>query len=383
MNQAFRKLGPYYHLQRALGAQFVDRMGFAAALHYKTTQLEHLATRERVGLYDVYNQVLVDVQGRDAEALLRKTLVNSVSGMRNGKVLYSSVCREDGGMIDDLTCFRSSPTHFLLCPTPSRVEHVVDWMRREAAGLDVLITNRGAGSAFLSVQGPLSRALLSGMTKADLSDAALPYFNFVNTTIADVPEVIVSRTGYSGELGYEMFYPREYAEYLWEAVMEAGASYGIEPCGLGALRSVRIEKRYPLYGLDLSETTTPFEAGLDWTVRFDDRAFIGRESLLSQRDRGVGRRLVCIAFEDLSFVPPTGSAIFADGKQIGTVTSADSGWYVGRALALGYVPSGFAIEGETVDVHSNQDSTARPGKLSLTAVHDPLRTRMRGDVVRP
>ena len=383
MNQAFRKLGPYYHLQRALGAQFVDRMGFAAALHYKTTQLEHLATRERVGLYDVYNQVLVDVQGRDAEALLRKTLVNSVSGMRNGKVLYSSVCREDGGMIDDLTCFRSSPTHFLLCPTPSRVEHVVDWMRREAAGLDVLITNRGAGSAFLSVQGPLSRALLSGMTKADLSDAALPYFNFVNTTIADVPEVIVSRTGYSGELGYEMFYPREYAEYLWEAVMEAGASYGIEPCGLGALRSVRIEKRYPLYGLDLSETTTPFEAGLDWTVRFDDRVFIGRESLLKQRDRGVERRLVCIVLEDLSFVPPTGSAILADGKPIGTVTSADSGWYVGRALALGYVSSEFAIEGETVDVHSNQDPTTRPGKLSLKAVHDPLRTRLRGDVARP
>ncbi len=193
-----RKLGPYYHQQKALGAEFVDRLGFAAALRYTTVEEEHLATRERVGVYDVYNQVLLEVRGRDAERLLRGTLVNDVGRMRDGQVLYSSLCRDDGGMIDDLTCFRVSGVHYYLCPTPSRVERVVSWMTEHASRLDVYVTNVGAGRAFLSIQGPRARELLSPICAADVSPDRLPYFNFLVSQVAEVTQTIISRTGYSG-----------------------------------------------------------------------------------------------------------------------------------------------------------------------------------------
>ncbi len=254
---AARKLGPYYHQQKALGAEFVDRLGFAAPLRYTTVEQEHLATRERVGLYDVYNQVLVDIKGRDAALLLQETLVNDVGRIRDGRVLYSSVCRDDGGMIDDLTCFRLSATHFQLCPTPSRVDRITNWMAEHAGQRDVHVTNLGAGRAFLSIQGPRARDVLAALCAADISADRLPYFGFISTTVADVPQTLVSRTGYSGELGYELFFPHEYSEHMWDSVMTAGRPHGLVPCGLGALRSVRIEKRYPLYGLDLDETTSP------------------------------------------------------------------------------------------------------------------------------
>lgn len=281
-------------------------------------------------------------------------------------------------MIDDLTCFRLSATHFQLCPTPSRVDRITDWMTEQAGHYDAQVTNLGAGRAFLSIQGPRARDILAALCATDVSADRLPYFSLLLTTVADVPQTLVSRTGYSGELGYELFFPREYAEHMWDSVMAAGRPQGLLPCGLGALRSVRIEKRYPLYGLDLDETTSPLEAGLDWTVRFGERKFIGRNVLLRQRERGVGRKLVLIEFSDLAFVPPIGSAIKVGADVVGRVTSADKGWYLRRALALGYVASAHVMEGAAVTVQSNTDDAHGNGVMRLQAPYDPLRARARG-----
>src|SRR5205085_8819261 len=204
--------------------------------------------------------------------------------------LYSSLCNERGGMIDDLTCYRLSPEHFWLIATPARAETVAAWATEHAEGMHAYVTNTISGTAYLSVQGPSSREVLSTITDADLSASALPYFRFVETVVAEVP-TLVSRTGYSGELGYELYAPRDYAEHLWDAVLEAGADAGMEPCGLGALRSVRMEKKYPLYGLDVSEETSPLEAGLVWAVDLDKQEFIGSEALTQQEETGVSRRL--------------------------------------------------------------------------------------------
>ena len=281
-----RKHTPYFHQFMALGAEMVDRIGFDSAFKFTSVENEHLATRTRAGLYDVYYQVLVDVKGADAEKLLQRVLVNDVGGMTDGKVLYSSMCNDKGGMIDDLTCFRLSSTHFWLCPTPSRVDHVTAYLTEQAAGRNAAVTNLGAGRAFISVQGPLSRKILAPLTDIDISGAALPYYSFARGAVAGVPNAIVSRTGYSGELGFELFYPGEYSHYMYAALLAAGRQYGMEPCGLGALRSVRIEKRYPLDRLDVDETTSPIEAGLGWTVRFDKGAFIGCDALGPPEGRG-------------------------------------------------------------------------------------------------
>jgi aminomethyltransferase len=377
---AARKHGPYWHQQKALGAEFADRIGFDAAVRYTTTEAEHLATRQAAGLYDVYNQIMVEVRGRDAMKLLRQMLVNDVSRIGDGKVLYSSLCKPDGGMVDDLTCYRHSPTHFQLSPTPSRVDRVLAWLGEHRGDMDAVVTNLGAGLAYLSVQGPASRDILKTLTDADLSSAALPYYSFTHAAVAEVPRVMVSRTGYSGELGFELFYPGEYAEHMWEAVMVAGKPLGLTPCGLGALRTVRMEKRYPLYGLDLDESTSPLEADLGWTVHFNERDFIGREALVRQRAQGVARKLVLIEFADLAAVPAGGDEIRRGTERatIGKVTSAEPGWHLRRALALGYVGAEHARDGTKVEVTLKAKDGARLlGTIRLAAPYDPDRRRAR------
>lgn len=221
-------------------------------------------------------------------------------------------------------------------------------LTRALPGSGVAVTNPGYKNAYLSIQGPHSRNLIGKLTDLDLSSAALPCFSFVEGTVAGVPEALLSRTGYSGELGYELFFPVQYAEHAWDRVCEAGASLGVQACGLGALRTLRLEKKYLLYGLDADETTTPMEAGLAWTFKHPKPHFTGKDALARQRSSGVRRLSVLIAFEGLDFVPAIGASIISDGTEIGKVTSADRGYTVGKSLALGYVAASHAVQGQQV-----------------------------------
>jgi aminomethyltransferase len=369
-----RRHTPYYHQFVALGAELVDRIGFDAAYRFSTVEDEHLATRQAAGLYDVYYQGAIDVKGREAEAFLNSVLVNDVRRLDNGGILYSSVPNESGGMIDDLTVYRFSPEHYWLCATPSRVDRVVAYLTEQAEGRLAYVTNCVPGTAYLSLQGPRSRQILAGLTELDLSTEALPYYRFSQGVVAEVP-VVLARTGYSGELGYELFYARDYADHLWQALLEAGDPLGLKPAGLGALRSVRIEKKYPLYGLDLDETTSPYEAGVGWTVRLDKGDFIGREALARQKEQGVSRSLVGIAFDGLAFLPKPGAAVDLDGRPVGKVTSADTGYSLGRTLALAYLEPTIA-DGTQVRVTSDDGSSAI-GTVHRRALYDPDRTLAR------
>jgi aminomethyltransferase len=369
-----RRHTPYYHQFVALGAEIVDRIGFDAAYRFTTVEAEHIATRTAAGMYDVYYQGAVDVKGLDAETFLNSVLVNDVTRMTDGGVLYSSALNEAGGMIDDLTVFRFSPRHYWLCPTPSRVDRVVAHLTEQARGRLAYVTNCVPGTAYLSIQGPRSREILAGLTDIDLSTPALPYYRFTQGTLAEVP-VVLSRTGYSGELGYELFYSRDYADHMWLALLDAGEPYGLKPAGLGALRSVRIEKKYPLYGLDLDETTSPYEAGVGWTVHLDKDEFIGRGALLRQREAGLTRSLVGIAFEGLAFLPKPGDGVSLDGRSIGKITSADTGYTLGRTLALGYLEP--AITDGTAVLVTTDDGTSAAGVVHHAALYDPERTRVR------
>ena len=371
-----RRHTPYYHKLVALGAEMADRIGFDAAVRFTTVAEEHRATRERVGIYDVYYQGAVDVKGSDAEAFLDGHVVNHIARLSDGQVLYTSILNEAGGMIDDLTLVRLEPDHYWLFPTPSRVDIVTDWLAERAAGRHAYITNIVSGTAYLSIQGPSSRETLAKLTDLDLSTAALPYYHAAPGVVAEVP-ALVSRTGYSGELGYELFYPRDYSEHIWDAVMGAGEEFGIAPCGLGALRSVRMEKKFPLYGLDLNESTSPLEASLGWTVRFDKGDFVGREALLRQRDEGVTRRLVGIAFDGTAFLPKAGDAVSVDGRQVGTLTSSDIGHSLGRALGMGYLEPAAAADGTPVTVTSAESGDAAVGVVHTRAFYDPARERVR------
>jgi aminomethyltransferase len=316
-----------------------------------------------------------DIKRNAADRLQQQVCVNDLARIGDGQVLYSSLCNEQGGMIDDLTLYRVAGDHFFLSPTPTRVDAVVAHLRDQAQGMNAYVTNMVPASGFISVQGPKAREIMGRLTDADLSTDALPYYSFVRTTVAELP-AYVARTGYSGELGYEVFYSIEYGMYMWETVFAAGQDFGMVPCGLGALRSVRMEKRYPLYGLDLDDTTSPIEANLGWTVRFAKPAFNGRDALLRQRDQGVSRQLMTIEFPDLEFLPATGDPVSVDGRMAGKVTSADRGYFVGKSIALAYLSPEVAAAGTSVSITA-KDGASKSGVVNQKAVYDPERERVR------
>lgn len=369
-----RKHTPYYHKFIELGAEIVDRIGFDTAARFTTIEEEHRATREAAGLYDVYYQGPLDLKGPGATALLQRLLVNDIERIGDGGVLYSSMCNEQGGMLDDMTVYRLSPEHYWIISTPSRAALIEAWVTEHARGNAAYVTNCVSGAAYLSLQGPKSREILGRLTDADLSTAALPYFNFVQTVVAEVP-MLVSRTGYSGELGYELYYPRDYAEHVWDSLLAAGSDDGLKPCGLGALRSVRIEKKYPLYGLDLTDGNSPYEAGLGWTVRLGKGEFVGRDALARQKEQGVDRQLVGIELARLEFLPSPGDAILSDGREIGRVTSADRGFHLGKSLAMGYVEKAVAESRAQVTIASATTGEDYAGTIHTRAFYDPEMTR--------
>lgn len=372
----FTRHTPYFSRQSALGAEFVDRVGFAAAYHYGSIEEEHRATREAVGIFDVYYQVMVAVIGPDAAAFLDGLCVNDIAGMAVGGVRYTSLCNADGGMIDDLTVFRFSETEYRLAPTPTRVGPVLAWLEQNRADRAVAIVNLGYRDAYLSVQGPQSRALLQSLTDADLANDSLRYFQFTQGAVANIPGAVISRTGYSGELGFELFYPSEYAGHLWDTVVAAGKAHGLRPCGLGALVTLRMEKKYPLYGLDISGASTPIEADLGWTFRASKGDFIGRGRIAEQAKSGAERRLVLLAADDLAPAFAIGDAIEADGRKVGAVTSAAKGHTVRKSLAMGYVETGFDVDGLSLAIVSASGERV-PVTLHRKPVYDPAGERAR------
>jgi aminomethyltransferase len=369
------KQTPYYHKLAAAGAKFQDRSGFATVNFLTSIEDEHRAVRERVGIFDVFYQVCVEVKGRDAESFMARALVNDVRRIPDGGVLYSSVCNEAGGILDDLTCFRFGADRFWVSPSPSRVAAVVEVLEKLSGDLRVSVTNLGYRNAYLSVQGPCSRELLAKLTDADLSTGALPYFRFTRGMVAKVPDVIVSRTGYSGELGYELFYPIEYAEHLWDAVVQAGAADDMRICGMKTMRSLRIEKAYLLYGLDITADTDPLSAGLGWTVRFDDRPFIGRASLERIAAEGPKRKLCLL--DTGGFHPIVhGEPVRIGDKDVSTVTSGDPGFTLGRTFAFAYLPREVATPGREVSITVAGQEGPVAARVLTRAPYDHERRRL-------
>ena len=366
---------PYFHKLVAAGAKLQDRGGFATPNFFTSIADEHKAVRERVGMFDVYYQVGVEIKGKDAEALLTVALVNDVRRMHDGSVIYSSLCTERGGIIDDLTCFKFSGDRFWLSPTPSRVQAVVSALGKLVGDMNVTVTNLGYSNGYLSVQGPKSRELLSALTSADISPEALKYFAFTRGNFGEVPEAIISRTGYSGELGYELFFPVEFAEYVWDRVAEAGRQFDIRPCGMKTMRSLRIEKSYLLYGLDINEQTDPLSAGLGWTVWFDDRQFVGRRALDEVQSKGAPRQLRLI---DTGAIHPIvhGEKVLHNGEAVSTVTSGDPGFHLGKTFAFAYLPTELATTGTQVQIQLADGKSEVTGTVLDRAPYDPERKRL-------
>jgi aminomethyltransferase len=356
------KRTPFHAFHQAAGGRLIDFAGFEMPVRYTGDVREHRCVRTAVGLFDITHMGEFDVRGPGASEFLDRALTNDVAGMAVGQALYSPMCRPDGGIVDDLLVYRLPDRH-LVVVNASNKDKDLAWLR-ERRPADVELADVSDDTALLAVQGPRAAEVLRG----HVPDAALAlgYYR-VTTGRLFGADAVIARTGYTGEDGFELyFHPRD-AAAVWEGLVEAGRPHGLEPVGLGARDTLRLEMGYMLYGNDIDDTTTPLEAGLGWTVKLKKGDFSGRAALARQKEQGVARRLVGLELGGRR-VPRHGMTIEQGGRPVGRVTSGTFSPSLQRPIAMGYVEAALAAVGTTLDV------VAGEARLPVTVVKTPFYT---------
>jgi aminomethyltransferase len=340
------KRTPFHAIHRQLGAKIVEFAGFEMPIQYRGIIEEHRTVRSGVGMFDVSHMGEFEVWGTDAGAFVQRTTSNDVTKLSAGRAQYTAMCYDDGGIVDDLLVYHLGD-HYLLVVNAASIQKDFSWLDVHRLG-DVDLRNVSDDIALLAVQGPKSVATLQKLTSADLS--TIPYYHFHKGRLADV-DVTISRTGYTGEIGFELFIPAKVSacEKIWNAIMEAGKEFRIQPVGLGARDTLRLEMGYCLYGNDIDQTTNPLEAGLGWITKLDKGDFIGKSALVQAKNAGLKRKLVGFAVEGKSF-PRHGYIIRVDGSKIGHVTSGTFSPSLEKGIGMGYVETQHSSIGSTVHV---------------------------------
>jgi aminomethyltransferase len=334
-----------FSVHEELGAKIVEFAGFAMPVQYSSIIDEHKTVRNAVGVFDVSHMGEFFVRGEKALDFVNYVTVNNAAKLTEGRVQYSAMCYPDGGIVDDLLVYKLSDSEFMLVVNASNIEKDFEWLKENNKfGVDLL--NLSDEYSLLAVQGPMSGETIRKICDRELD---LEYYHYFHANVAGV-DMLVSRTGYTGELGYELYFKgdEETARKVWNAVMEAGKEFGIKPAGLGARDSLRLEMGYCLYGNDIDKTTNPLEAGLGWITKLKKGDFIGREALLKAKEEGLKRKLVPMISEQRAF-PRHGYEITQDGKTIGHITSGTVSPILEKPIALGYVDINYAEVGTAVN----------------------------------
>ena len=340
------KTTAFTDIHRSLGAKMVEFAGFSMPVQYAGIVEEHRRVRHAAGLFDVSHMGEVEITGPGALAFVQRVTVNDAAKLGDGRVQYSAMCYEDGGIVDDLLVYRLGATYMLVVNAANLAKDVA-WMREHAAA-GVTVTDRSDEFSLLAVQGPRALDILRPLTAAPIG--ALPYYHALRGELAGVP-MIISRTGYTGELGFELYFASDRAtgERVWNAVMTAGAPHGIGPVGLGARDTLRLEMGYCLYGHDIDRGTNPIEAGLGWITKTAKGDFTGRDAILRVQREGAARKLVGFTLGDRAF-PRQGYALCAGGKGTGSVTSGTFSPVLERGIGMGYVAAAHAAPGTRLEV---------------------------------
>jgi len=334
------KKTPLYEEHLKLKAKMVEFHGWLLPLQYSGILAEHNAVRNAAGLFDVSHMGEISVKGEGSEASLQRILTNDISAMRPGRALYSPMCYPDGGIVDDLLVYKLDGESYILVVNAANVERDRQWLLLHASGAEIEdVSDRYAQ---LALQGPNSLEILQRLTPQPLN--GIGFFRFKSNVSIGSASALLSRTGYTGEDGFEIYLDAAEAPTLWRRLLDAGSSLGLVPAGLGARDTLRFEACLPLYGNELSEKVTPLEAGLDRFVKFN-KDFIGKEALWAQKEGGVKRRIAGLELLDPG-VPRQGYEVRADGKAVGVVTSGNFAPYLKKYLALALLNSDFSREGQ-------------------------------------
>ena len=328
------KKTPLNRAHREAGARMVSFSGWDMPVQYTGVIDEHLAVRTRAGLFDVSHMGEVDVVGREALDFLQHVTCNDVSRLAPGRIQYSALTTPEGTFVDDLLVYKRREDDYLLVINAGNTPKDVDWLRYHAKGYDLSLEDVSDRWCQLALQGPRSQDILQPLTSAPL--AAMKYYTFVQDEVSGVP-CIVSRTGYTGEDGFEIYGPAEAAEKLWYAVLGAGAPHGLVPAGLASRDTLRLEAKMALYGNDIDDTTTVLEADLSWILKLEKGDFLGRDALVRQKAEGLTRTLVGFETEGRA-IARHGHKAMADGAEVGTVTSGTFAPFLKKNIGLAYLP---------------------------------------------
>lgn len=332
-------------VHRSLGATMTDFAGWDMPLRYGSERDEHQAVRSRAGLFDLSHMGEITVTGPGAAALLDHALVGEISGVKPGRARYTMICREDGGILDDLIVYRLRATEYMVVANASNARTVFAALTERAPGFDAEVRDDSDTVALIAVQGPAAGGILAAPADADLEN--LKYYAGLPGEVAGVP-ALIARTGYTGEDGFELFVDPADAQKLWQALTEAGEPAGLVPCGLSCRDTLRLEAGMPLYGHELSTSLTPFDAGLGRVVKFEKESdFVGRAALAEaarRAEENPPRVLVGLIAEGRR-VPRAGYPVVADGQVIGEVTSGAPSPTLGRPIAMAYVDAAHAKPG--------------------------------------
>jgi aminomethyltransferase len=316
------------------GGRMVEFAGWEMPIQFSGIVGEHLAVRDRAGLFDVSHMGQIEITGTGAADLLQRLTTNDLNRLQPGQAQYTVLTTPAGTCIDDLVVSRCGVAEYLLCVNAANIDKDFEWIRDHGGG-STRIVNRSADFGLIALQGPRAAAILSGC--AAVPPADLRFFHLVRTEVAGV-QTLLSRTGYTGEDGFELFVPAERAVIVWDRLLETGDPEGLVPVGLGARDTLRLEARLLLYGNDIDETTTPLEAGLRRFISFDKGDFLGRAVLFEQAERGTARRLAGFEMVEPG-IPRHGYEVQFDGKPIGTVTSGGPAPFLRRNIGLAYLPA--------------------------------------------
>ena len=335
INLSYMKTVPLHQIHVSLGAKMVPFAGFEMPVRYSSDLDEHHTVRNNVGVFDVSHMGEFSVKGPDALDLIQKVSANDASVLYNGKVQYSYLPNETGGVVDDLLVYRIKEDEYLLVVNASNIEKDWNWIQSHNTK-GVAMENLSDALCLFAVQGPNATATLQKLTATNLS--SMDYYSFEIGTLAGINDVIISATGYTGAGGFEIYVKNEDAEKMWQAIFEAGEEFGIKPVGLGARDTLRLEKGFCLYGNDISDETSPLEAGLGWVTKFT-KNFINSEALKEQKDKGLQRKLV--GFEMIDRGIPRGHYELCDeaGNRLGEVTSGTQSPTLQKGIGMGYVPA--------------------------------------------
>lgn len=337
-----------YETHKALGAKMIPFAGFDMPVRYTGDKAEHFTVRDNVGVFDVSHMGEFMVRGPKALDLVQYVTSNNAAKLVDGKAQYSCLPNHEGGIVDDLIVYRIAEEEYMLVVNASNIEKDWNWISAANEKIGAELLDISPESSLLAISGPKAADVVQKLTSMPVKD--LPYYGFVYGQFLDIEEkVLVATTGYTGERTYEIFFRNKDAQKIWDAIFEAGAEFNIQPTGLGARDTLRLEMGYMLYGNDINDTTSPLEAGLGWITKLKKGDFIGRDAILKKKEAGLEKKLVGFKMIDRG-IPRQHYEIASNGEVIGEVTSGSMSPLLGYGIGMGYVPKALAEPGQTIEI---------------------------------